>query len=68
MKRPTHRQKQQLIEDTLGLIRRHGWESFAGALEAACNRVALHEFLSQWIWEKRARIVNQARVTLSKKS
>ena len=64
----TDRQKNELFEDTLDLVHRHGWESFAAAVETVCYRVAFHEHLSQWIWEKRAEIVSQTQVDPSKKS
>ena len=64
----TDRQKNELLEDTLDLVKRHGWEPFAIAVEAVCHRVALHEHFGEWIWEKRAEIVSQTRAGLSKKS
>ncbi len=57
----TDQQRNELFEDTLDLVKRHGWESFAVALEKVCYRAALHEHLGEWIWEKRAEIVDQTR-------
>lgn len=64
----TVEQRRKLTEDARGLVERHGWDSFAEAVETICERVAFHGYLSEWIWEERARLVRRTRAVPRRKS
>jgi hypothetical protein len=57
----TESQKQKLRSDTFHLVKRHGWEPFAEAVESACHGIAGQHYFSEWIWNKRAAIIRRAR-------